>query len=97
MVLNFAASDVLLAQIAKGAPADVFASADEIAMDKAVSQNVIDTKTRTLVYRDNSITLTKREFQILAMLIGRPEKYFTAEQLLIEDNERGSQKRKVQH
>jgi DNA-binding winged helix-turn-helix (wHTH) protein len=44
----------------------------------------IDTKTRTVTYRDNSITLTRREFQILAMLIGRPEKYFTAEQLLVE-------------
>jgi DNA-binding response OmpR family regulator len=44
----------------------------------------IDTKTRTVTYRDNSISLTRREFQILAMLIGRPEKYFTAEQLLVE-------------
>jgi DNA-binding winged helix-turn-helix (wHTH) protein len=44
----------------------------------------IDAKTRTVTYRDNSITLTRREFQILAMLIGRPEKYFTAEQLLVE-------------
>jgi molybdate transport system substrate-binding protein len=32
---NFAASDVLLAQIDKGAPADVFASADEATMDRA--------------------------------------------------------------
>jgi DNA-binding response OmpR family regulator len=44
----------------------------------------IDAKARTVTYRDNSITLTRREFQILAMLIGRPEKYFTAEQLLVE-------------
>lgn len=35
VVLNFAASDVLLQQIANGAPADVFASADQKAMDKA--------------------------------------------------------------
>jgi DNA-binding response OmpR family regulator len=40
--------------------------------------------TRTVTYRDSSITLTRREFQILALLIGRPEKYFTAEQLLVE-------------
>ena len=33
--LNFAASDVLLKQIEQGAPADVFASADEITMDRA--------------------------------------------------------------
>src|ERR1700676_1318261 len=44
----------------------------------------VDSKTRTVTYRDNSITLTKREFQILAMLISRPEKYFSAQQLLVE-------------
>lgn len=41
VVLNFAASDVLLQQIANGAPADVFASADQKAMDKAQSQGVL--------------------------------------------------------
>jgi molybdate transport system substrate-binding protein len=41
VVLNFAASDVLLQQIANGAPADVFASADQAAMDKAESKNVL--------------------------------------------------------
>ena len=44
----------------------------------------IDSKTRTVTYRDGSITLTKREFQILAMLMSRPEKYFSAQQLLVE-------------
>jgi molybdate transport system substrate-binding protein len=46
VVLNFAASDVLLRQIASGAPADVFASADETAMDKAVAAKAIDPATR---------------------------------------------------
>jgi molybdate transport system substrate-binding protein len=41
VVLNFAASDVLLQQIAQGAPADVFASADQAAMDKAQAQGVL--------------------------------------------------------
>jgi hypothetical protein len=44
----------------------------------------IDTKTRTVTFRDSSVTLTKREFQILAMLMSRPEKYFSAQQLLVE-------------
>jgi molybdate transport system substrate-binding protein len=35
VLLNIAGSDVLLAQITHGAPADVFASADELAMDRA--------------------------------------------------------------
>lgn len=47
-VLNsFAASDVLMQQIVNGAPVDVFASADQKAMDKAVEAGVIDADTRT--------------------------------------------------
>ena len=41
VLLNFAASDTLLAQIAKGAPADVFASADQETMDKADAQKLV--------------------------------------------------------
>lgn len=41
VVFNFAASDVLVKQIAEGAPVDVFASADEEAMDKAVNAKLI--------------------------------------------------------
>jgi len=46
VVFNFAASDALLAQIAKGAPADVFASADQEAMDRAAAQNLLAAGTR---------------------------------------------------
>ena len=46
VVFNFAASDVLLAQIAKGAPADVFASADESAMNRAEVGNLLTPGTR---------------------------------------------------
>lgn len=46
IVFNFAASDVLVKQIAEGAPVDVFASADEAAMDKAVKANLIVTASR---------------------------------------------------
>ena len=46
VVFNFAASDALLAQIAKGAPADVFASADQEAMDRAATQNLLVAGTR---------------------------------------------------
>lgn len=46
VILNFGASDILMQQIANGAPADVFASADQTAMDKAVRAGVIDTASR---------------------------------------------------
>jgi molybdate transport system substrate-binding protein len=44
--LNFGASGALLQQIAKGATADVFASADEETMDQAQSQRLIDSAQR---------------------------------------------------
>jgi molybdate transport system substrate-binding protein len=46
VLLNFGASDVLMQQIVNGAPADVFASADETAMDKAVDAKVVAPGTR---------------------------------------------------
>jgi DNA-binding response OmpR family regulator len=44
----------------------------------------VDSEARTVTFRDNSIALTKREFQIMAMLMNRPERYFSAGQLLVE-------------
>jgi molybdate transport system substrate-binding protein len=41
LLFNFAASDALLAQIAKGAPADVFASADQETMDRAETEKLL--------------------------------------------------------
>ena len=46
VVLNFGASDVLMQQIVKGAPADVFASADQTAMDKAEAEKVVQSASR---------------------------------------------------
>ena len=44
--VNFAASNPLLKQIQEGAPVDVFASADQVTMDKAVASKVVDPATR---------------------------------------------------
>lgn len=44
----------------------------------------VDAKARTVSFRDHSITLTRREFQVLSVLMSRPDKYFSAEQLLVE-------------
>ncbi len=41
VLLNFGASGALLQQMAKGAPVDVFASADQETMDQAQKQNLI--------------------------------------------------------
>ena len=41
VLFNFAASDALLSQIAKGAPADVFAAADQESMDRAEAQKLL--------------------------------------------------------
>jgi len=46
VVFNFASSDILLAQIAKGAPADVFASADQDAMNRAEADHLLQPATR---------------------------------------------------
>ena len=43
---NFASSDTLLTQISKGAPVDVFASADQETMDKAQAQHLLTSATR---------------------------------------------------
>ncbi|OZI71130.1 molybdate ABC transporter substrate-binding protein [Bordetella genomosp. 12] len=46
VVMNFAASDVLLRQIEQGAPTDVFASADQTAMDRAEQSKAVRPDTR---------------------------------------------------
>lgn len=54
--LNFAASNPLLKQMVEGAPVDVFASADQETMDKAVAARVVDSATR-VNFVSNSLTL----------------------------------------
>ena len=44
--VNYAASNPLLKQIQEGAPVDVFASADQATMDKAVAAKVVEPATR---------------------------------------------------
>lgn len=46
LLFNFGASDSLLAQVAKGAPVDVLATADQETMDKAESQQLLLAGTR---------------------------------------------------
>ncbi len=46
LLMNFGASGALLQQMAKGAPVDVFASADQDTMDQAQKQALVDPSTR---------------------------------------------------
>ncbi|OWQ86200.1 molybdate ABC transporter substrate-binding protein [Roseateles aquatilis] len=58
---NFAASDALLAQIAKGAPVDVFASADQETMDKAQQQKLLVDGTRRNFVSNALVVITPLE------------------------------------
>ena len=54
---NFQGSQALVAQLQQGAPADVFASADEASMDKAVQAGVIDGSPRELARNKLTVIL----------------------------------------
>lgn len=57
---NFASSGSLLAQIAKGAPADIFASADQATMDRAQAQGLIDVGSRTNFVANQLVVISPR-------------------------------------
>jgi molybdate transport system substrate-binding protein len=86
VVFNFGGSGQLLQQIAKGAPVDVFASADQETMDKAEAEGLVAAGTRADFVRNSLVVvvpidstlllaslndLTKSEFRHIA--IGNPE------------------------
>jgi molybdate transport system substrate-binding protein len=56
ITFNFAASDVLLSQIANGAPVDIFASADKETMDRAETQSLLAAGSRRVLLT-NSLVL----------------------------------------
>lgn len=64
VVFNFAASGPLLQQIAQGAPADVYASADQESMDRAQQQNLIVTATRTNFVANKLVLVTPADSQV---------------------------------
>lgn len=76
VILNFGASDVLMQQIVQGAPADVFVSADQISMDKAVAEKVVDPATRQNFAGNQVVVITPRDSKIVIKSLNdlsRPE------------------------
>src|SRR5512143_2876166 len=56
VVFNFGSSSTLLQQIVKGAPVDVFASADMETMDKALKKGVVDAWS-VVIFAGNTLVL----------------------------------------
>lgn len=82
VINNFAASDILMQQIVRGAPVDIFAAADQTAMDKAVAAQAVQAGSRRnfaanqivlIVPHDSQLPLhsledlTKARFQRIAL------------------------------
>ena len=59
--VTFAASDVVLQQILNGAPIDVFASADQKAMDKAVAEGAVDPASRKDFVRNEVVLIVPKD------------------------------------
>ena len=57
VLTTFGASDVVLRQIVEGAPADLFAAADQASMDKAVAAHVVDPATRVNFVRNELVLI----------------------------------------
>jgi len=63
---NFAASGALLQQIVKGAPVDVFASADQETMDAAQKQGLVDPATRIDFVRNALVVIAPTDGRLTA-------------------------------
>jgi molybdate transport system substrate-binding protein len=69
VLFNFAASGALLQQIAKGAPVDVFASADEETMDQAQKQDLVEPGTRVDFVRNALVVVVPSDSKLTAKSI----------------------------
>ena len=65
VVFNFAGSGQLLQQIAKGAPVDVFASADQETMDKAQADGLLEAGTRADFVRNSLVVVVPVDSKIV--------------------------------
>lgn len=76
VLTSFAASDVLLQQIINGAPVDVFASADQTAMDKAIAADAVEANTRQNFVQNRVVLIVPKDNpkQVVALAdLNKPE------------------------
>ena len=64
VILNFGASDMLMTQMLNGAPADVFASADQIAMDRAIAQKIVTDTSRRDFAKNQVVVIVPSDSQV---------------------------------
>jgi len=64
VVFNFASSDALLAQVARGAPVDVFASADEETLDRADRQKLLAAGSRRTFARNALVVVVPADAKV---------------------------------
>lgn len=70
VALNFASSGALLQQIAKGAPVDVYASADEVTMDQAQQQALVVAAERHDIVRNALVVIVPAHTKIPPKRLG---------------------------
>lgn len=70
VALNFGASGALLQQIAKGAPVDVFAAADQETMDQADKQALTFAKSRVDFVRNTLVVVVPRDSRLNLKTLG---------------------------
>ncbi|HEY9573282.1 MAG TPA: molybdate ABC transporter substrate-binding protein [Pusillimonas sp.] len=64
VLMSFASSDAVAAQVIHGAPMDIFASADQQAMDKALAAGSIDTATRRDFARNEVVLIVPADSKL---------------------------------
>ena len=70
VLLNFAASGALLQQMAKGAPVDVFASADQETMDRAEKEGLVKTADRKNFVRNTLVLIVPTDAKTMPANLG---------------------------